>query len=172
MDAAPVVIVGAGMASYSLAREFRKLDKASALVIVTGDAGHAYAKPMLSNAFALGKEVRQLVSQEAAQMALQLDAQVLPGRAVTSIDTAARSIETSHGRLHYSSLVLATGAQPVRLPLGGDAAHEVLSVNNLDDYAQLRTRLGLLGAPARVAIIGAGLIGCEIGRASCRERVL
>ena len=58
MDNAPVVIVGAGMAAYSLAREFRKLDKASALVIVTGDAGHAYAKPMLSNAFALGKEVR------------------------------------------------------------------------------------------------------------------
>ena len=161
MDAAPVVIVGAGMAAYSLAREFRKLDKDSALLIVTSDAGHAYAKPMLSNAFALGKEVRQLVSQEAAQMAAQLGAEVLTGRTVTAIDTAGRTIETSHGPLAYSALVLATGAQPVRLPLEGDAAPEILSVNNLDDYAQMRTRLGLLGAPSRVAILGAGLIGCE-----------
>ncbi|MFD2366958.1 NAD(P)/FAD-dependent oxidoreductase [Pseudoduganella sp. GCM10020061] len=161
MSTAPVLIVGAGMASYSLAREFRKLDKDSALVIVTGDAGHAYAKPMLSNAFALGKDARQLVSQEAAQMAAQLGAQVLPSRAVEAIDLQARSVRTAQGDIAYRSLVLATGAAPVRLQLDGDAADEVLSVNNIDDYARLRSRLALTGAPARVAIIGAGLIGCE-----------
>lgn len=161
MPDAPVVIVGAGMAAYSLAREFRKLDQAAPLAIVTADAGHAYAKPMLSNAFALGKGASQLVSQDAARMAAQLDAQVLAGRTVSGIDPAARRIETSDGPLGYRSLVLATGARPVRLPLDGDAAHEVLSVNHLDDYAQLRARLALAGAPARVVILGAGLIGCE-----------
>lgn len=161
MNAAPIVIVGAGMAAYSLARELRKLDKATPLAIVTGDAGHAYAKPMLSNAFALGKDAAQLVSQDAAQAAAQLDAQIWTDTAVISIDTAARTIQTGRGPLAYRKLVLATGAQPVRLSLEGDAAGEVLSVNNLDDYAQLRAQLDTLQAPARVAILGAGLIGCE-----------
>jgi rubredoxin-NAD+ reductase len=54
--------------------------------------------------------------------------------------------------------VLALGADPIRLPLGGDAAPEVLSVNDLADYARFRTALA---GRQRVAILGAGLIGCE-----------
>ena len=53
---------------------------------------------------------------------------------------------------------LESGADPVRLPLQGDAADQVLSVNDLQDYAAFRERLQ--GA-RRVTVIGAGLIGCE-----------
>ena len=81
---------------------------------------------------------------------------------VAAIDSAARTIDTAQGeRIAYRDLVLALGAQPIRLPIEGDAAGEVLSVNHIDDYAQLRERLDALGRPARVAILGAGLIGCE-----------
>ena len=69
MDKQGIVIVGAGMAAYSVAREFRKLDKTTPLTIVTGDGGGSYAKPMLSNAIALGKGAGQLLSHSAAQMA-------------------------------------------------------------------------------------------------------
>ncbi|MES2758340.1 MAG: FAD-dependent oxidoreductase [Pseudomonadota bacterium] len=158
----PVVIVGAGMAAYAVAREFRKLDKATALLIVAGDGGGAYAKPMLSNAFALGKAAPQLLSQSAEQMAATLDARVLTRTEVTAIDSGAGAIETAQGeRIGYSKLVLALGAQPIRLAVDGDAAAEILSVNHIDDYAQMRERLAALGRPARVAILGAGLIGCE-----------
>src|SRR5471030_2021146 len=75
----PIVIIGAGMAAYSLARELRKLDKTSRLTIVTADSGGAYAKPMLSNAFALNKQASQLVSASAEQMATQLDASIVAG---------------------------------------------------------------------------------------------
>ena len=47
---APIVILGSGLAGYTLAREFRKLDPVTALVIVTRDDGAVYSKPMLSNA--------------------------------------------------------------------------------------------------------------------------
>ncbi|MCZ7654666.1 MAG: FAD-dependent oxidoreductase [Rhodocyclaceae bacterium] len=58
----------------------------------------------------------------------------------------------------YSRLVLALGADPIRLALAGDAADAVLSVNDLADYARFREAL----KEARgVAILGAGLIGCE-----------
>lgn len=158
---APIVIVGAGMGAYSLAREFRKRDKTTPLMIVAGDAGDAYAKPMLSNAFALGKAPAQLVSSSAADMAAQLDAVILAHTQVLSIDTTRRSIHTTGGEFAWSSLVLALGAHPVRLPLGGDAADEVLSVNNISDYAAMRARLDAIEGNARVTILGAGLIGCE-----------
>ncbi len=64
----PIIMIGAGMAAYSLAREVHKLDKAAALLITTDDGGF-YSKPMLSNAFAKKKLAAQLISQSAEQMA-------------------------------------------------------------------------------------------------------
>ena len=60
--------------------------------------------------------------------------------------------------LGYRDLVLALGADPLRLPLEGDAADAVLSVNDLDDYARFADKLAGVKA---VAILGGGLIGCE-----------
>src|SRR5471030_265810 len=157
----PIVIIGAGMAAYSLARELRKLDKTSRLTIVTADSGGAYAKPMLSNAFALNKQASQLMSASAEQMAIQLDASIVAGTRVHGIDATAKTISTEHGIIEYSRLVLALGAQAIRLPLAGDAADRILSINHLDDYAVFRQQLEQLGGAARIAILGAGLIGCE-----------
>jgi rubredoxin-NAD+ reductase len=158
---APIIIVGAGMAAYSLAREFRKLDQTTPLMLVAGDAGAAYSKPMLSNAFAQGKEAGQLVQAGADEMAAALGITVLTHTSVEAIDREARRIETSQGSYAYGKLVLALGADPVRLPLGGDGAGDVMSVNHLEDYTLLRERLAQAGPQAHVAIIGAGLIGCE-----------
>src|SRR5450830_1616177 len=161
-EALPVVIVGAGMAAYGVAREFRKLDKTTPLLIVSSDQAGAYSKPMLSNALAMGKGAAQLQSQSAGQMAATLDARILAGVEVTAIDTAARTITGADGQtIAYRDLVLALGARPIRLPLQGNAAEQVLSVNHLDDYAVLRERIAALGRPAHVALLGAGLIGCE-----------
>ena len=158
----PVIIVGAGMAAYGVAREFRKLDKTTALLIVASDQAGSYAKPMLSNALAMGKDAAQLLSHSAAQMAATLDATIVGGVDITTIDTAARTIGSADERsFAYRDLVLALGASPIRLPIDGDGAAAVLSVNHLDDYALLRAALARLGRPARVTILGAGLIGCE-----------
>ena len=160
--ALPVIIVGAGMAAYGVAREFRKLDKTTPLLIVSSDSGGSYSKPMLSNALAMGKSAAQLTMQSAEQMSVTLDATILNGVQVTVIDADTRTIATADGRtLPYRDLVLALGARPIRLALTGDGADQVLSVNHLDDYAALRGRLDALGRPGRVAILGAGLIGCE-----------
>jgi rubredoxin-NAD+ reductase len=156
-----LVIVGAGMAAYSLAREFRKLDRESSLLIISADSGAAYSKPMLSNALALGKAPAALVQQDAAAMGAQLNAHILTRTRVTGIDTAVRQVHAGALSFSYSKLVLALGADPIRLPLEGDAAAAVISVNHLDDYARLRQQLDGLGRPAHVAILGAGLIGCE-----------
>jgi len=154
-----LVIVGTGHAGYTLAREFRKLDKATKLTLVTRDDGASYYKPDLSKAFASGKDADGLVKASREQMEQELDARVHAWTEVTALEPASRRIRLpQESTLDYSQLVLATGAAPIRIPVGGDAAGRIFSVNNRLDYARFRDGL----APgARVLIVGAGLIGCE-----------
>ena len=85
----------------------------------------------------------------------------LPHTQVVALDPAAHTVQVAGETFEYSKLVLALGAQPIRLNLAGDGADQVMSVNHLDHYALFRERLAAVGETARVAILGAGLIGCE-----------
>lgn len=155
---APIVILGSGLAGITVARELRKLNRDLPLTIVTADDGAFYSKPSLSNAMAAGKTPAQLVLTPVDKLAEQLNAKFVAGQHVRGIDTAAKRLDTSAGPIEYSALVLAVGAHPIRLPLTGSGAADVLSVNNLVDYAAFRERL----QPGQhVAILGGGLIGCE-----------
>lgn len=155
----PLVILGTGLAGYTLAREFRKLDKETPLVIVSRDHAGFYSKPMLSNALAGKKTAATLVMKAADKMAAELNATIKPQAEVQGINTAARTLQLAGDEtLAYRDLVLALGADPIRLPLQGDAADSVLSVNDLDDYARFADRLE---GVKTVAILGGGLIGCE-----------
>lgn len=154
----PVLILGSGLAGWAVARELRKLDPAASLMMITGDSGDFYAKPSLSNAFAQGRLPAQLVGTPAAEMTRSLGVALLSRTTVESIDRSAKAVVTGSGRLHYSRLVLATGARPVRLPLAGDGAAAVRSVNSLEDFSAFHAQLR---PGSHVAIMGAGLIGCE-----------
>jgi rubredoxin-NAD+ reductase len=160
----PVIVIGAGLAGWQTVRELRKLDPATPITLVTADAGDFYAKPTLSNAFGQKRGPAQLVTTPAASIAQTQGVTLLAHTQVSAIDTAAQTIRTSAGVLPYRDLVLATGAQPIRVPLAGDAADQVLSVNSLADFGVFHQRLTALGEGApniRIAIMGAGLIGCE-----------
>ncbi|WP_290872827.1 FAD-dependent oxidoreductase [Aquabacterium sp.] len=160
-----VVIIGSGLAGYNLARELRKADANVPITVVSRDHAGFYSKPMLSNALAGKKTAATLVMKPAEKMADEVKITVLAQTGVTAIDTAARVLTLSNGQtLPYRDVVLALGADPIRLPLQGDAADTVLSVNDLDDFARFAEALDTAagGAPVqRVAILGAGLIGCE-----------
>jgi NADPH-dependent 2,4-dienoyl-CoA reductase/sulfur reductase-like enzyme len=116
----PVVIIGTGLAGYSLAREFRKLDSERPLRLVSRDDGSAYSKPMLSNALSKNKTAQQLASATAGQMAEQLNAQIDTQTRVVDIDRKAHRLITDRGALGYSKLVLALGADPIHLDIPGD----------------------------------------------------
>lgn len=154
----PIVIIGAGLAGYGVARELRKLDKEVPLVLICADSGDFYSKPMLSNALANGKDGASLVNTPAEKMTAQLNLRLISGVRVQGIDRASRRVSWDGGEQTYSRLVLATGADPIRLPLQGDGADSVLSVNDLGDYVRFREHLA---GGRRVAILGGGLIGCE-----------
>lgn len=153
-----IVIIGSGLAGYTLIREIRKLDKATPITLVTREPGYFYSKPMLSTALAGKKEATQLISSTAETMASQLEVTIHSETDVSAIDTAKKVILSSKGEIAYEKLVLALGADQIRIPLQGNAAQEVLTVNDLEDYAKFREALN---GKKRVAILGAGLIGCE-----------
>lgn len=152
------LIIGSGLAGITLVRELRKLDTAREIIVITTDDGSFYSKPNLSTAFAAGKQAADLVLAPAAKLEQDLDIRILSRTAVASIDAHARTASSSQGRLGYDQLVLAVGASQIPLQLAGDGVPDIISVNSLDDYTQLRRRLE---GQRRVAIIGAGLIGCE-----------
>jgi len=158
MSQQPVVIIGSGLAGYTVAREFRKLDTETPVVMLSQDHGGFYSKPMLSNAFAQKKSAESLLMKDAAKMAAEVKIEVRQNSKVTSIDPEKMQLEVNGETQPYSKLVLALGADPVRLPLQGDGADAVLSVNDLDDYRRFREAAD---GKKNIAILGAGLIGCE-----------
>jgi rubredoxin---NAD+ reductase len=184
----PIIIIGAGLAGWTTAREFRKLDATTPLVMITADSGDFYAKPTLSNAFAQKKAPDQLVVTPAAKMAETQNVTLLAHTRVLRFDPYVKTVTIDKdgvvSSIDFSSLVLATGAQPIRIPLAGDAQQQVLSVNSLGDFGVFFQALELTSIrrilclrsyennsiegnenaasfSAKIVIMGAGLIGCE-----------
>lgn len=153
-----ITIIGSGIAGYTVIREIRKLDKHIPITLITKEPGYFYSKPMLSTALASKKEAAQLISTPSDGMASQLEITILSETEVNAIHVDQQKITTSKGVIPYGKLVLALGSDQIRLPLQGDAASEVLTVNDLEDYEKFRKQIQ---GKKRVAIIGAGLIGCE-----------
>jgi rubredoxin---NAD+ reductase len=155
----PVIILGSGLAGYAVARELRKLDAQIPIIMLSEDHGGFYSKPMLSNALTTGKTAQTLLNGDAVKMASQLNVSIRPHCRVTVVDISSNTITLENGeKLSYGQLVLALGADQIRLPLQGTGAEEILSVNDLDDYGFFRDTLV---DKKQISIIGAGLIGCE-----------
>jgi rubredoxin-NAD+ reductase len=155
---APIVIIGTGLAGYQLAREFRKICPNAPLTLITADNGEYYPKPQLSTALTQGKTSQTLVTATAEIMAKQLNATILTQKNVTSIDSSNHMVHMDDQTLAYDKLVIAIGAETLKAPLEGNAIDEVLSINHIYHYTHFET---LIKNKKHIAILGAGLIGCE-----------
>jgi len=160
----PIVIVGSGLAGYTVARELRKQDQTAPIMLITADDGRVYAKPMLSNALAAGKTAAALATADGDEMRRQLHIDIRPDSRVVAIDSLAHTLTVGGASIGYSKLVLALGADPITPHLAGNGAPEVLTVNDLTDYGRFRAAIH---PGQRVAILGAGLIGCEFANDLC-----
>lgn len=154
-----VVIVGAGMAGWSVAEAIRRRDPQRPVLLVSACEGLVYPKPELSTALARGRSVQHLVRKDALSRAAELDIEVSTRTRVVKIDASKKRIITTRGGIKYDKLVLAVGARQRELEIDGDAAGEVLRVNDIGSYKILRKRLE--EGVRHVTILGAGLIGCE-----------
>jgi rubredoxin-NAD+ reductase len=160
----PIVIIGSGMAGYTLAREFRKLNTEQELVMICADDAVNYAKPTLSNALVGNKSPEQIPLGDAQKMATQLNMQIETFTWVKEIHPEQHELliekDQQSRKQKYSKLILAVGANPVRLNIAGNASEDIHVVNSLIDYRTFRENLSSR-KDKRVVILGAGLIGCE-----------
>jgi 3-phenylpropionate/trans-cinnamate dioxygenase ferredoxin reductase subunit len=154
--AAPVLIVGGGLAGLSFANALRGGGFDGAITIVGDEDEAPYDRPPLSKAF----------QKDGDDARIRLDLARAPGVdwqrgvAATRIDLEARRLHLADGRvLDYGTLVLATGARPRTLPALRGGPVPVLTLRTLDDARRIR---GFLQPGARLALIGAGVIGLEL----------
>lgn len=156
---AGIVIIGSGLAGYTLAREFRKLNQQTAITIITSDDGSFYSKPQLSSALTHQKTAEQLATISAEKARTQFQATIYTYSVVTEINPQQQTVTFNNKIIPYQHLVLACGAEPIVPTMSGDAVDEVHSINDLEEYKIFRQNL--IGKK-NIAIIGSGLVGCEM----------
>jgi len=164
-----VVVVGAGTAGWTAARALREAGWDGPLTLVTACDGTLYPKPSLSVALARGLSARTLVERSGPELAAELGVRLLARAWALELDPVRRRLVTTRATLRASHVVLATGARARRPALAGAGAPRLFAVNDLAGYARLREAFEAARARAvaerrapRLAIVGAGLVGCEL----------
>ena len=159
-----IVILGSGLAGITAAEALAKSGRHEVTVATAEKSGY-YSRPRLSHGIGLDAETAARVVLKRFD-ALAPGVRVLAGAEATSIDREAQRLMLADGAaLEYEVLILATGSA-ARIP--GPLAPlrpQFLTLNSLDDLLALRRlRAGLLarGNRPRWAVIGGGLIGCEV----------
>jgi NADPH-dependent 2,4-dienoyl-CoA reductase/sulfur reductase-like enzyme len=158
-DPYALLIVGGGPTGLSAARAFRDAAGLGPVAIVADERRMPYNRPPLSKEL-LREEMdeEELPLEEEAWLA-EHEVDLVSGHAV-ALDPTAHRVTLSGGReLGYRSCLLATGAEPVRLPIPGADDPGVRTLRSLDDLRELQRRLQ---PRAAVTVIGSGFIGCEI----------
>src|SRR5215207_1731082 len=163
-----VVIVGAGAAGTAAAEMLRRCGFDGSVVIVDDDVDAPYDRPNLSKDYLAGNAPEEWIPLRPAGFHAEHRIEIVRGRA-TRIDVQARRLEVQgHDALPYDALLLATGADPVRLDLpGADAPH----VHYLRSLADSRSIIGAAKGAKRAVVIGGSFIGLETA-ASLRARDL
>ncbi len=152
------VIVGAGRAGWQMAQALRARDANMPITLVTACNGDIYDKPLLSVALARGISVQALPRETGSDAARRLKVKLLTNTQAVRITPGSRQLRTSRGTLRYEHLVLAHGAQARSLPQLPSTL--CWRINHLQAYARFRGALGHV--PQRIAVVGAGLVGCEL----------
>jgi NADPH-dependent 2,4-dienoyl-CoA reductase/sulfur reductase-like enzyme/nitrite reductase/ring-hydroxylating ferredoxin subunit len=168
-SAAPdkIVIVGGGAAAFAAAEMLRRERFQGSIVMLSNDAAPPVDRPNLSKDYLAGNAQENWLplrpdtfySENGIDLRLKTD--------VTSIDVGAREIALASGtKLPYDRLLLATGAEPVRLSVpGADLPH----VHTLRSLADSRAIIDGAKTARRAVVLGAGFIGLEVA-ASLRAR--
>jgi 3-phenylpropionate/trans-cinnamate dioxygenase ferredoxin reductase component len=159
-DQSHIIVVGASLAGVRAAEAIQRTGFASRISLIGAEKHFPPVdRPPLSKKFLQGQG-----QGEPLRVAPDLDVDLLLACEATGLDLTAREVSLSDGsRLGYDGLVIATGATVRRLP-ETEGRRNVHVLRTLEDAAALRSAL----VPgARVAVIGAGVLGCEVA-ATCR----
>jgi NAD(P)H-nitrite reductase large subunit len=159
-----VVIVGSGLAGVTLAEALAKSGRHD-VTLATAEAHGYYSRPRLSHGVALSDEAAAKIVMKRFE-ALGPGVRVVAGTEAWLIDREKQHLVLSDDRcLDYDVLILATGSAARIPPALAASRPHFLTLNSLDDLLTLRrrhARLRARGGTPRWAVVGGGLIGCEV----------
>jgi 3-phenylpropionate/trans-cinnamate dioxygenase ferredoxin reductase subunit len=162
------VIVGAGMAGGKAAETLREEGFDGRIVLLGSEPERPYERPPLSKDYLRGESERSGVYlQEDAGWYAENDVELRESTTAASLDVPGSAVVLEDGeRVDYDALLLATGAEPKRLPIPGADLDGVHVLRTFQDSDALRA---VFDGGGRLVVIGAGWIGCEVA-ASARQR--
>ncbi len=157
--AGPIVVVGGGPAGLATARAYRAAGGGEPVTVLTAEPETPYERPPLTKEFLRGEVGRGDLPIEDADFFAREGIELRTDVSIERLDLDLRVLVSVGGeRLPFGSCVLATGSEPVRLPVPGGEDPDVLLVRTVADSE----RLAAAARPeARLLVIGAGFIGSE-----------
>jgi NADPH-dependent 2,4-dienoyl-CoA reductase/sulfur reductase-like enzyme/nitrite reductase/ring-hydroxylating ferredoxin subunit len=166
---ASVVIVGAGAAGNAAAEMLRREGYDGPITMIGADEFLPYDRPNLSKDYLAGTAPEEWIPLRSADFYRDQNIETFTNTSATAINTQKKQVTLSDGRsLGYGALLLATGAEPVRLEIAGDDLPHVCYLRTLSDSRRIIEKAK---NAKRAVVIGASFIGLEVA-ASLRERKL
>jgi len=164
-----IVIVGGGAAGFAAAEMLRRHGFGGSIVMVSDDAAPPVDRPNLSKDYLAGSAPEDWVPLRPEDFYGQSKIDLRLKTEVVAIDPKQRQVRCADGTsLGYDRLLLATGAEPVRLPVpAADQPH----VHTLRSLADCRAIIGDAKGARRALVIGASFIGLEVAAALCAREI-
>jgi NADPH-dependent 2,4-dienoyl-CoA reductase/sulfur reductase-like enzyme/nitrite reductase/ring-hydroxylating ferredoxin subunit len=162
-----IVIAGGGAAGFAAAEMLRRLDYQGEVIMLSDDADPPVDRPNLSKDYLAGRAPEEWVPLRPDAYYAENGIDLRLGVRIGAVNPRAREVVlTDGGTISYDRLLLATGAEPVRLALPGAAPSDVFTLRSLADSRRIIARAQ---TATRVLVVGASFIGLEVA-ASLRAR--
>lgn len=158
-----VVILGGGAAGFAAAEMLRREGFDGSVTMVSADADAPYDRPNCSKDYLAGEAPQEWMPLRGESWYKDNDIDLLLNAEASSLDAGARNVSLKDGRsIAYEALLIATGAEPVRLPIDGFARPDVYTLRSLRDADAI---IAAGKTARRVAVVGASFIGLEAAAA-------
>ena len=154
-----LVIVGGGPAGLATARAYRQTGGRARVTILNSEPYAPYNRPPLTKEFLRGEASHEDLPLEGDGWYRENSVQLRLSAVVAGLDRNNQTVELDDGeKLSYDACVLATGSEPIRLPIPGADDPEILVMRTVENSTRLQSRVGGNG---KAVVVGSGFIGCE-----------
>jgi apoptosis-inducing factor 3 len=162
-----VVIVGGGAAGLAAADMLRREGYDGPVTMISADDSAPYDRPNLSKDYLAGTAPDDWIPLRSPEYYADRRIDLILRSRVSSLDARGKQIRTEDGKTYdFGALLLATGADPVKLPIPGAADSQLLYLRT---FADSRALVARAGSARQVIVVGASFIGLEVA-ASLRAR--
>ena len=153
-----LVIIGGGPGGLSTARAYREAGGRASVILLSAEPYPPYQRPPLTKEYLRGEMGRGDLPIEGPRWYGENGVELRLETQVNSLDQERAIIEIENGEIHYDTCVLATGSEPMRMPVLGADDPEIISMRTLEDSDRLQERVG---EDDCILVVGSGFIGCE-----------